>query len=171
MNLRMPAIAPANGPRRLTGRGVFLLLVGFFGFVTIVNIAMIRAAVSTFGGVDTPSSYQAGLDFKYEEAAAEAQRALGWTVDGNLTSAGGDLRTLTVEIVDKTGEPVAGVDLEARLAHPVDARQDVAFAMSSLGHGRYSGTSEVHTGQWRLEIAVSQDGVRQFRSRNRISVR
>lgn len=54
MNLKVPAIAGGTGERQLTGRMVLAMLVGFFGLVMVVNIFMIRAAVSTFGGVDTP---------------------------------------------------------------------------------------------------------------------
>ena len=48
--------ANVPGERRFTGRMALVLLIGFFGFVTVVNIVMIGAAISTFGGVDTPSS-------------------------------------------------------------------------------------------------------------------
>jgi nitrogen fixation protein FixH len=168
MNLRLPSISP-SGEWRITGRSVFLMLVAFFGCITIVNIAMIDAAISTFGGVDTPSSYQAGLDFKSEEAAAAAQRTLGWTVDGQLTSADG-AHTLAVNIVDKTGEPVSGLDVVAHLAHPADARRDIEFALSPVGRGHYLGTTEASVGQWRLDIDVSRDGEHLFRSRNHVSV-
>jgi nitrogen fixation protein FixH len=43
---------------------VLAMLIGFFGLVIAVNLVMVRAALSTFGGVDTPSSYQAGLHFR-----------------------------------------------------------------------------------------------------------
>lgn len=168
MNLRPPQVS-STGEWRLTGRSVFLMLVGFFGFVTIVNIAMIQAAISTFGGLDTPSSYQAGLDFKSEEAAAAAQRALGWTVDGELTS-NGDAETLTVDIVDKTGAPVSGVIVDARLVHPVDARRDVPFALDATGPGHYRGTAVAQAGYWRLDIDVTRKGEKLFHSRNRVLV-
>ena len=45
---------------------------------------MIRAAISTFGGVETGSSYQAGLAFEREIAAARAQDALHWQVKANV---------------------------------------------------------------------------------------
>ena len=60
--------APA---RPLTGRTVLFCLIGFFSVVAGVNAVMIRAAVSTFGGVETSSSYQAGLAFAREAAAAQ----------------------------------------------------------------------------------------------------
>ena len=67
-------------PRELTGRHVLLWLVGFFGFIFVVNGVMIHAATSTFGGLETQSSYKAGLRFKSEVARAARQQALGWQV-------------------------------------------------------------------------------------------
>src|SRR5690606_14427817 len=104
--------------RPLTGRSVLVMLLAFFGAVMVVNVFMIRAAVSTFGGVDTPSSYKAGLAFKAEEAAAAAQAALGWTVSGRITPSGGR-ELVTIDILDRTGAPVARAEVTARLAHPV----------------------------------------------------
>jgi nitrogen fixation protein FixH len=43
-------------PRKLTGRHVLLGLVAFFGVVFAVNAVLVRAAISTFGGVETVSS-------------------------------------------------------------------------------------------------------------------
>lgn len=166
MNLRMPTLRS----KPLTGRSVLFMLIGFFGFVTIVNVAMIRAAVSTFGGVDTPSSYQAGLDFKSELNAMTAQRALGWTVDGQVTTAGDQSKTLTISVTDKTGEPVSDIDLIARFAHPVDSRRDIVLAMHPVARGVFSGSGAVPAGRWRVDLDVSREGERMFRSQNRIVV-
>ena len=85
MNLRIPAVGSANdNGRPLTGRMVLVLLLAFFGLVTVVNVFMIRAAISTFGGVDTPSSYEAGLNYKAEESVAAAQSARHWDVSASL---------------------------------------------------------------------------------------
>ena len=46
-----------SGPREVTGRHVLLSLVSFFGVVFAINGALVRAAISTFGGVETASSY------------------------------------------------------------------------------------------------------------------
>src|SRR5262249_23714165 len=59
--------------RELTGRAVLVCLVTFFAVVAGVNAVMIGGAVSTFGGLETESSYQAGLVFAREEAQARSQ--------------------------------------------------------------------------------------------------
>ena len=59
--------------RPLTGRTVLLCLIAFFAVVSIVNGIMIRAAISTFGGLETGSAYQAGQAFTHDIEAASAQ--------------------------------------------------------------------------------------------------
>ncbi len=171
MTLQIPSIRRGNTGKRLTGRGVFLWLLGFFGFVTIVNIAMIQAAISTFGGLDTPSSYRAGLEFSQNAAAAEAQRALGWQVDGTLDHASDGQRLLTITVTDKDDVPISDVDVAAQLMHLVDSRRDVVLAMQPVGAGRYQGLARAPTGQWRLDLEISRDNQTLFRSRNRLGVR
>src|SRR5262245_30122302 len=69
-----------TGEFQVTGRMVLAALLGFFGLVAGVNAAMIYAAVSTFGGVETESSYRAGLAFAREAATVAAQDARHWSV-------------------------------------------------------------------------------------------
>ena len=63
----------ARSDFRLTGRMVLACLVAFFAIVFGVNAIMIRAAMSTFGGVETQNAYQAGLAFNHQQADALAQ--------------------------------------------------------------------------------------------------
>lgn len=155
--------------RPITGRMVLAALVAFFGFVMLVNIVMVRAAITTFGGVDTPSSYQAGLVFKAEEAKAAAQVARNWTVDARIAPTA-DGNALSFEVRDAAGRPVTGADVIARLAHPVDERRDVPVAVSEVGAGVYSGRVAADPGQWTLDIEIVKGGERLFRSRNRIAI-
>ena len=57
--------------RELTGKHVLLWFLGFFALIFAVNGVLVKAATSTFGGVETSSSYKAGLMFKEDIAAAE----------------------------------------------------------------------------------------------------
>src|SRR5262245_65523050 len=78
-----------GGPRKVTGRMVLICLVAFFAVVTGVNAIMIAAAVSTFGGLETESAYQAGLAFARDRAAAAAQDSLHWQVKAKVSSVAG----------------------------------------------------------------------------------
>ncbi len=168
MNLNMPTIrfAPA---RELTGRRVLAMLVAFFGVVMVVNFAMMKAAISTFGGVDTKSSYEAGRMFEGEVAKAAAQTARDWQVSEHLT-ASGEEKVLTIELRDAHGAPVAGVDVEARLAHPVDERNDVTIALAEVAAGAYRGHAVVSAGVWEINLLVVRGDEQLFRSKNRVIV-
>ena len=170
MNLRLPTIRrPATGGPVLTGRKVLMMLVAFFGVVIAVNVVMVHAAISTFGGVDTPSSYQAGLVFEAEEAAAREQASRDWNVTATLAPAG-DGQTVTIDVLDEAGRAVSGAAVTAKLAHPIDERRDVAVALQETAPGRYSGTAGATAGRWILDLEVAKGGVRLFRSRNRVMV-
>ena len=106
--------------RILTGRAVLQWLVAFFGIVFAVNGVLVRAAISTFGGVETTSSYKAGLQFGHEVAVAERQDSLHWQVSGKLTRDGAGQAVLDVTARDAQGALLAGLTADARLAHPAD---------------------------------------------------
>ncbi len=168
MNLRLPDIRLARSGE-LTGGRVLLMLIAFFGVVMVVNFAMVKAAISTFGGVDTKSSYEAGRQFKAEEAKAAAQDALNWQVSEHIALAE-DGQVLSVDIRDARGVPVSGIDVAAKLGHPVDERRDVAVALSETTAGAYRGVAIVTPGVWLIDLVVTRDGTQLFRSRNRVLV-
>lgn len=160
---------PAGGERQITGRMVLIALLGFFGFVMLVNIVMVRAAITTFGGVDTPSSYRAGLAFTNEARRANAQEIRAWDVTGEVARTA-EGASLTFHVRDAGHRPVTGADLVARLNHPIDERRDIAIAVSEIGSGAYSGRVAAAPGRWTLAIEISKDGERLFRSHNRVTI-
>lgn len=156
----------------ISGRMVFAMLIAFFGVIMTVNAIMAHYAISTFAGLETESSYKAGLAFRSEGDAAERQEALGWSVDVSMAPpAAGDERRIVVEVRDKAGNALNGLDIQARMLHPTDARQDATVQLVGLGRGRYGGEAVAHAGQWDLQLDLTQGGERKFRSRNRIVVK
>jgi nitrogen fixation protein FixH len=157
-------------PRELTGRTVLMCLVGFFAVVAGVNAIMIRAAVSTFGGVETANAYQAGLAFGRDIAAAEAQDALHWQVRAKVAADNG---ATLVEVIatDAAGRPLAGLRATALLAHPTNGRGDHIIPLDENAPGTFLGRTTAVTGQWSLVIELSRDGNRMFRSKNRVFLR
>jgi nitrogen fixation protein FixH len=157
-------------PRELTGRMVLACLVAFFAVVAAVNVMMIRAAVSTFGGIETDNAYQAGLAFAREIAAVEAQEALDWKVRGSLKS---DAADAVVEVIatDATGAPLENLQGAARLLHPADKRADLIVRLGQVAPGIFVGRTVPIAGQWMLLIELSRDGTTLFRSKNRVFMR
>jgi len=162
--------ATIKKPREVTGRTVLIWLVCFFGAVFVINGVMIKAATSTFGGVETASSYKAGLQFKQEVAAAEQQDARHWKIDGSLKRNGAGDAVLDFAARDEAGAPLTGLTAEVRLVHPADARLDHAIKVDRIGAGQFRGEAAVPRGQWELLVDLYRDDARVFRSRSRVTL-
>jgi nitrogen fixation protein FixH len=161
----------AKKPRELTGRGVLIWLVCFFGVIFAVNGWLVQAATSTFGGLDTPSSYKAGQMFEGEVARAERQQALHWHVDGKLRHDRAGEAVLDIAVRDANGQPVSGLAADATLQHPADSRHDHVIHLAKVGAGAFHGEAYGHVGQWDLVVDFYRDGQRIYRSRSRVDLR
>jgi nitrogen fixation protein FixH len=164
-------VATQKAPRELTGRTVLICFVGFFAIVATVNAIMIRAAVTTFAGTETSSAYRAGLAYKQEEAAASAQAALNWQVEGRIVRTPSGEAVLTVDVMDKNRLQIYGIDVSARLAHPLNARLDHDIALVRAPDGSFRGTTEAAAGQWALTLEVMRNGGRVYRTKTRVVLR
>jgi len=154
--------------REITGRMVFGLLLGFFAIVVGVNAVMIHKAISTFGGLETESSYRAGQLFEREVAMAKAQEAQHWQVEAKVTTARDGSAALDIATRDAAGLPLAGMDASAHFERPTDRRLDRPVAITEEAPGRFRGSSKISSGQWDLVIELSRGGERLFRSRNHV---
>ncbi len=169
MTIRAQTPAPIPPKvRELTGRRVLFYLVAFFGVVFAVNAVMVHEATSTFGGVETESSYKAGLAFKAEEDAAHAQDARHWRVGGHIARDKAGEVTLEISAADPTGAVPAKLAATARLVHPTDARFDRPLTLAQVSPGHFRGTTDAPEGQWDLVLELRQGGDRLFRSKSRI---
>ena len=155
----------------MTGRHVLLWLVAFFGIVFVVNGVLVQAAISTFGGVETLSSYKAGLQFEQEAGLVQRQDALHWQVSGTLTRDRAGAAVLDLTARDAQGRPLGGLTADARLAHPADDRLDHVIAVRPLAAGVFRGTAEAQPGQWELIVDLYRGDRRVFRSRSRVSLK
>jgi nitrogen fixation protein FixH len=164
-------LAKQKQARILTGRHVLQWLVAFFGIVFAVNGVLVRAAISTFGGVETLSSYRAGLQFEQEVGLVQRQDALHWQVTGKLARDSAGVAVLDVTARDAQGAPLSGLTADARLAHPADDRLDRVIAVRSVAGGVFHGAAEAQPGQWELIVDLYRGDQRVFRSRSRVSLR
>ena len=149
---------------------ILLTLLAFFGVVFAVNGVLIHEALSTFGGVDTESAYQAGRMFEQDVAMAKAQDARQWHVDAKMTPSPDGAR-LDVTARDATGAPLRGIDASAVFQRPTDRRLDRPVVVAEDAPGRFHGSADIAPGQWDLVIELSRQGEQLFRSKNRIVVK
>jgi len=160
-----------RNPKELTGRTVLFCFLGFFGIIVVMNAVLIRAATTTFGGVETPSAYKVGLAFNREIAAARAQEARHWTVDAKVTRNLQGNAVLAVNVRDRDGAPPVSIALAAKIVHPADTRRDQTLAIRQVAPGSFDGAMHAEPGQWDLVIDISRDGERLFRSKSRVTLR
>lgn len=165
---RQTAASNADEPRQLTGRMVLAMMLAFFAVIVGVNTFMVHEALSTFGGVDTESSYRAGQLFEHEMDMAKAQDARHWRVEAKVTPAADGSALLDIVAHDASGAPLAGVTATAAFERPTDRRLDRTLAVSEHSTGHFQGTADIVAGQWDLIIELSRGGERVFRSKNRI---
>lgn len=155
-------------PRVLTGRTVLIYLVLFFGVIFTMNFVMVRVAISSFSGVETESSYKAGLTFENDVAAAHAQDARHWNVEADLER--GPAGAILITARDAKDQALPGLTAQVTLAHPTDKRNDVAVAFVETAAGRYRSQGPLPTGQWDLVISLKRGEDVVFRSKSRISL-
>jgi len=154
--------------RRLTGRGVLLWLLAFFGVIFAVNGAFIYFAVSTFPGLEVESSYKAGQEFEGEVMAGKAQAERGWTVDAAVRPVGDDA-SIEIRFRDKAGADLHGLDVRARLIHAVDPDHDHSASLPEVASGTYRTVlPNVQAGMWSLTIEAYKGNERLFMSRNQL---
>jgi nitrogen fixation protein FixH len=165
------ALSAQRKPRELTGRAVLLWLIGFFAVIFVINGFMADAAITTFAGVDTPSSYEAGQMFEHEAALAKAQDDLHWKVDGNLNLDRVGEAVLDMTVRDAEGQPVSGLRADARLWHPADSRRDHVIHLAKTGPGVFHGEAHAHSGKWELIIDFYRGDKRMFRSHSQIMLK
>jgi nitrogen fixation protein FixH len=163
--------AEPEHPRELTGRMVLACLVAFFVIVMAINAVMMTAAVKTFAGLAEDDPYLAGLAFEQESAAARAQQALHWQVQGRIVRTADGQTRLDISARDPSGSPLSDLTAIATLVHPTDRSLDHDLAMTRVAPGQFRGEAMSDPGQWDLLIELARGGERQFRSRNRVVLR
>jgi nitrogen fixation protein FixH len=175
--VRQPSVSGGGTerPKEVTGRTVLVCFVAFFAVVFGVNAFMVRAAVSTFGGVETESSYKAGLAYSREVAAARSQDSRHWRVDVKVTGAaltpGRVAQQVEITARDTDGRPLAGLTAVARFSHPTDRRLDKTLEAPEIAPGRFAGTAWPAAGQWDLVVELLRGGERVFLSKSRVIVK
>jgi nitrogen fixation protein FixH len=157
-----------DGGRPITGWMVLGFMVAFFAVIIGVNMFMAHAAISTFGGVETASSYHAGQLFERDVAMAKEQDAQHWQVDAKISRAADGTMLLDITARDKAGAPLSGLAASAQFARPTDRRLDRTVAVRSSGPGHFVGGADLASGQWDLIIELSRQDERLFRSKNRV---
>ena len=157
----------ANG---IEGRHVLLGLVAFFGVMLLANGILVYLAMTTFAGGDTSDPYRKGLHYNEMLAAAERQAERGWQTDLTYDQARG---RLTLSVLDKDAQPMAGLHIKAMMSRPATDREDRRIGFRPAGQGLYAADVELDAGLWVISVAANtpdQPGGDPYRIKRRLFV-
>lgn len=156
---------PVRPPFQITGRMVLFALIAFFAIVASVNFFMMTVAIRTMSGVDVKSAYEGSQNYNRDIQRAREQDARGW--QANVTFVDGAARTITLSMKDKAGQPVKGLDINVRFAHPSDRKADMTAVLTEMAPGQYTGDAAPR-GVWDLQIEARHGQDIMFQSQSRL---
>jgi nitrogen fixation protein FixH len=129
--------------------------VAFFGVVVVVNGIMITVGFMTWPGLETENAYQRGLAYERRVAAAEAQAALGWTVDVDLTREGAGRAMVELRLRNRHGHVMPDAKVRARFVRPTSEGHDFEVELPHYRDGRYRRQVELPlAGQWEVRTTI-----------------
>ena len=155
--------------RPLTGRTVLICLIAFFGVVIGVNLTLAKFAIDTLPGTEVDSAYSASLAYEKEIFAAREQAVRAWKVNAHVTRGADGRAEVRVEVRDRNGAPIQGLNFTSRLERPADRRSDRPVDLAEAGAAAYRGeVAALAPGLWDLVLEGDVAGKRLFLSKNRI---
>jgi nitrogen fixation protein FixH len=89
-------------------------------------------------------------------------------VEGRIARTSPGEALLTVDVKDARQAAVPGIEVSARLAHPLNARLDRIVVLKQVSGGTFRGTTDAEPGQWMLTLDVTRDQSRLYRSVSRL---
>lgn len=130
--------------RGLTGRGVLMITLGFFGTIIVVNLFMAYSALSTFPGLEVRNSYIASQGF---DARRDAQIRLGWEVSHSYESG-----RLSLAVTDAQGDAARDVAaLTAVVGRPTHGREDTVVTFPER-HSSHAVSLDLAPGMWIIKL-------------------
>ena len=139
----------ATVPKPFTGRRMLAVMLGFFGVVIGVNVALAILASTSWTGLVVKNSYVASQHFNEDLARAHRQQALGWR--STLGYAGGNL---SFTLSGRDGAPLSGMSVEVPLRRPTHEGEDRRVSLMPSTRGGYAVALALPKGTWNADVAV-----------------
>ncbi|WP_170130510.1 FixH family protein [Afifella marina] len=137
-----------NEDNPLNGWHFFGIISLFFVTIIIVNFTMAFFATSTFPGLVVENSYVASQNYNKWLEASRAQDARGW--DAKFDTSDG---ILTVDLRDKSGAPISGLNVSAIIGRASDWNEDRLVMLQQVTDG-YRADEPLGPGRWMVELKV-----------------
>lgn len=144
--------------RKLEGKHVLMMLIGFFSFMLIANGFFVYFALTSFSGLSTDDAYRKGLHYNDSLEALELQKARGWQVALDIDAPGDRQFALSLEIKDKNGDVLPLNVASAQLKRPAIKGQDILLNLVNTGSVYEVSQQLPSAGQWDVKILMSGGG-------------
>ena len=155
--------------RRIDGRHVLAMVLGFFAVVLVANGVFLALALGTFGGLVTDQPYLRGLRYNEVLAAAETQDALGWQVELDVTELDRESLAVSTRFTDPNGDRLNDLAVIVELRRPTHDGLDQKVRLTALAQGRFDGVIPVPLrGQWQLHLCATRKGTTVYRREQRL---
>jgi nitrogen fixation protein FixH len=130
-------------------------IAGSLGVVVAVNGALAYLATTSSPGLVDEHPFDTGNDYNRVLDAAAAQDRLGWHSAVQFIEAGEAQGELVVDLTDRTGRPLSGLVVTARLVRPLGKVHATALALAETTPGRYSAAATLaQRGQWDVRASA-----------------
>jgi len=141
-------------PRRLTGRSVLFMLIGFFAVVGAVNVYFVFMALDTWPGLVSQQYYKDGLAYNHVLDDAAKQDKLGWHTALKLApGAIGESRELAIVYQKNDGSPVTGLDVKVTMQRPIGVKDTTKLPLREVAPGRYvTQFTPILAGRWKADF-------------------
>ena len=147
---------------RTQSRWIPWAFAGALAIVVGVNGALAYFAMATAPGLVTAHPFERGNDYNRVLDAGDVQDALGWRVSLKFNALAPGQGELVAEIADRSGRPLRGLAVTARLVRPLGPTPERALTLAEDQPGRYVQTINLERpGQWDVHIAA-RDGSTRF---------
>jgi nitrogen fixation protein FixH len=151
--------------REFTGGHMLAILCAFFGVTIAVNLTLAWFANATWTGLVVANSYVASQHFNEGLEAGRREQERGWQPVFELADG-----RLAVTLADRSGAPLAGLDVSVTFARPAHEGEDHTIALVSTGHGRYEAAAPLAPGLWSAEVLARRNGEQQLKRQYRFVV-
>ncbi|OSM02559.1 FixH family protein [Magnetofaba australis] len=149
------------------------VIVGILATALVVNATFIYLAGKSSNGLVIEGAYRRGITYNKEIDAARRQMELGWRVSlaGSEALQEGRQGAISLTVLDKSGQPVAGATVAGTLFRPTDQALDQPISMSEAAPGVYQAQiTPAQRGIWDVKLKA-QRGEDVYRFVQRISVK
>jgi len=158
-------MAQVFNPTRFTGWHMFGVLALFFGVTILVNVTLAVFASGSWTGLIVKNSYVASQSYNERLASDERQAGLGWV--GTFVY---DKATITLQMTDAAGNPVAVDTVFVTLRRPAAEQQDHRIQLDRMAVGQFAATHPLATGLWAADVRIDSPGQPVWVKRYRFTV-